>query len=155
MRANGIDERYCTGNASPHDKFLAWARTVPNTLRNPLYHWTHLELKRYFEIDELLNEQTAESIWARANDRLRGDDFTTQGILRKFNVRLASTTDDPCDNLEHHRRTNAADLGFRVYPAFRPDKTLLVDQPALFNDWIDSLESCSNTEINSLESLLL
>src|SRR3954468_13539281 len=153
MRANGVDERYCTGDATPEEKFQAWARTVPNTLRNPLYHWTHLELKRYFDIDDLLDEHTAESIWTRANDRLRDDDLTTQGILRKFDVRVSCTTDDPCDNLEHHRYTNARDLGFRLYPAFRPDKTLLVDQPALFNDWIDTLQSCSNTEINSLDGL--
>src|SRR3954453_12340965 len=95
MRANGVAEQYCTGDAAPYDKFLAWARTVPATLRNPLYHWTHLELKRYFDVDELLNQQTAESIWNRANTMLRGQDLTAQAILRKFNVRLVGTTDDP------------------------------------------------------------
>jgi glucuronate isomerase len=154
MRANGVDERFCTGNASPHDKFLAWAATVPNTLRNPLYHWTHLELKRYFQIDDLLNEQSAESIWTRANQMLHSDDLTAQGILQKFNVRVSCTTDDPCDSLEHHRKINALNLGFRAYPAFRPDKTLLVDQPILFNDWIDRLQECSNVAITSLASLL-
>jgi glucuronate isomerase len=154
MRANGIDERYCTGKASPHDKFLAWARTVPNTLRNPLYHWTHLELKRYFDIDELLNEQTAESIWNRANTMLRNEDLTAQAILRKFNVRFVGTTDDPCDTLEHHRKVNASDLGFRMYPTFRPDKAFLVDQPTVLNDWLDRLEQCSNIAVSSLAGLL-
>src|SRR3954463_5340426 len=109
MRANGVAERYCTGEAEAFAKFQAWARTVPNTLRNPLYHWTHLELKRYFDVDELLNQQTAESIWNRANSMLRGQDLTAQAILRKFNVRLVGTTDDPCDTLEHHRKINGSD----------------------------------------------
>ncbi len=154
MRANGCDERFCTGSATPYEKLRAWASTVPNTLRNPLYHWTHLELKRHFDIDELLNEDTADSIWKRANTLLQGDDLTTQGILRKFNVRLACTTDDPCDTLEYHRKANALDLGFRVYPTFRPDKTLVVDQPALFNEWVSRLEACSNISITSLDTLL-
>ena len=122
MRANGVPEDFCTGGASPKEKFLAWARTVPYTLRNPLYHWTHLELKRYFDIDSLLDEQTAESVWHRANERLQTDDLTAQNILRKFNVRVACTTDDPTDSLEHHISINSQNLGFRVYPTFRPDK---------------------------------
>src|SRR5215469_11790050 len=95
MRANGISENFCTGQASPKEKFLAWASTVPHTLRNPLYHWTHLELKRYFDIDDLLNQQTAQSIWQRANKRLQSDDLTTQNILRSFGVEVVCTTDDP------------------------------------------------------------
>src|SRR5215472_2852367 len=95
MRANGVPERYCTGNAEPYEKFLAWAGTVPHTLRNPLYHWTHLELKRYFEIDELLDQTTAPAIWKRANEFLASEEFTTQGILRKYHVEVLCTTDDP------------------------------------------------------------
>src|SRR5215831_4030807 len=98
MRANGVEERYCTGDAPPYEKFLAWARTVPRTLRNPLYHWTHLELIRYFDIDDLLNERTASSVWARANERLAAGDLTTRGILRRFNVRCVCTTDDPAES---------------------------------------------------------
>ena len=94
MRANGVDERYCTGDAKPYEKFLAWAKTVPYTLRNPLYHWTHLELARYFGIEDLLNEQTADGIWHRANAQLEADELTVQGILRKFGVRIICTTDD-------------------------------------------------------------
>src|SRR6266849_7487775 len=95
MRANGVPEFYCTGNAEPYEKFLAWAATVPRTLRNPLYHWTHLELLRYFGINELLNENTAPEIWKRANQRLLQDDLTAQGILSSFRVRALCTSDDP------------------------------------------------------------
>ena len=102
MRANGIAERYCTGDADPYEKFLAWASTVPRCIRNPLYHWTHLELKRYFGIDELLNERTAPSIWKRANDALATDRLTAQGILQHFDVRALCTTDDPADELKAH-----------------------------------------------------
>src|SRR5262249_10507241 len=103
MRANGVPERFCTGDAAPYEKFEAWARTVPHTLRNPLYHWTHLELKRHFGIDQLLDEHSAPAIWERANSQLTKDDLFAQGILRKFGVKVACTTDDPCDELSPHR----------------------------------------------------
>ena len=154
MRANGTPERFCTGDASPYDKFLAWAATVPHTLRNPLYHWTHLELKRYFDIDGLLDEHSAASVWQRANAALECEDLSAQGILRKFRVRALCTTDDPCNSLEHHRRLNCAGLPFRVYPTFRPDKCLLVDQPEVLNPWLARLEACSNIAISSLPQLL-
>jgi glucuronate isomerase len=154
MRANGVPEDFCTGRASPKEKFLAWARTVPYTLRNPLYHWTHLELKRYFDIDSLLNEQTAESVWQRANERLQTDDLIVQNILRKFHVRVTCTSDDPTDSLEHHISINSHDLGFRVYPTFRPDRSLLVDKPELFNPWLDRLEAVSNIDVSTLAGLL-
>ena len=154
MRANGVSEKFCTGSASPKEKFLAWARTVPNTLRNPLFHWTHLELKRYFDLDDLLNEHTADSIWHRANQRLETDDLTAQNILRKFSVRIACTSDDPTDSLEHHIYINSHNLGFRLYPTFRPDKSLLVDQPHLFNPWLKRLETASNVDVSSLSGLL-
>jgi glucuronate isomerase len=154
MRANGISERYCTGDASPEEKFLAWARTVPHTIRNPLYQWTHLELKRYFEIDELLNEQNAESIWKRANSLLATGDLTTRGILRKFNVKVLCTTDDPCDSLEHHLAVNGDDSGFRMYPTFRPDRCLQVSAPETFNSWIERLQRVNNTDISSFAAFL-
>jgi glucuronate isomerase len=154
MRANGVPEDFCTGGASPKEKFLAWARTVPYTLRNPLYHWTHLELKRYFDIDNLLNEQTAESVWQRANERLQTDDLTAQNILRKFHVRLTCTSDDPTDSLEHHISINSQNLGFRVYPTYRPDRSLLVDKPDLFNPWLERLEAASNVDVSTLAGLL-
>jgi glucuronate isomerase len=154
MRANGVAERYCTGNAPPYEKYLAWARTVPFTLRNPLYHWTHLELKRYFGIDELLNEDTAKSIWDRANDLLQSDDFTTQGILRKFRVRVACTSDDPCDDLSFHRALALKEQGFRVYPTFRPDGALRIRAPEEFCVWLKRLEKASKKNIKSLRDFL-
>jgi glucuronate isomerase len=154
MRANGVAEEFCTGGSPAKEKFLAWARTVPYTLRNPLYHWTHLELKRYFDIDDLLNEQTAESVWRSANERLQTDDLAAQNILRKFRVRVACTSDDPTDSLEHHVSLNSQNLGFRVYPTFRPDRALLVDTPDLFNPWIERLEAVSNLDLSTLAGLL-
>jgi glucuronate isomerase len=147
MRANGVPERYCTGNANPYEKFLAWARTVPHTLRNPLYHWTHLELKRYFEIDELLDDSTAESIWKRANDRLAHGELTAQRILEKFRVVAVCTTDDPVDSLEDHERIQRSPICAVVFPTFRPDRALRVDDPASFNEWTERLAAATNTHI--------
>ncbi len=154
MRANGVPEEFCTGGASPKEKFLAWARTVPYTLRNPLYHWTHLELKRYFDINSLLNEQTAKSVWERANERLLTDDLTARNILRKFHVCVTCTSDDPTDSLESHISINSQNLGFRAYATFRPDRSLLVDKPHLFNPWLERLEATSNVDVSTLAGLL-
>lgn len=158
MRANGVAERYCTGDASPYDKFHAWACTVPFALRNPLYHWTHLELKRYFGIDELLNEHSAKRVWEGANSLLAGDDLTAAGILRKFGVRVLCTSDDPCDDLAHHGHINSAngssENAFRVYPTFRPDRALQVNQSQTFNSWMARLETASNTDIGTLPDFL-
>jgi glucuronate isomerase len=154
MRANGIPERYCTGDASPKEKFLAWVRTVPFTLRNPLYQWTHLELKRYFEIDELLDERSAEAIWERANSILSNGDLTARGILRKFKVRVLCTSDDPCDSLQNHTTVNKANCEFRMYPTFRPDRSLRVSEPGAFNPWVERLQTASNTAISNLASFL-
>ncbi len=154
MRANGVAEELITGDADPYDKFLAWARTVPHTLRNPLYHWTHLELKRYFGIDELLSEDTAEPIWKRANDMLAGDELSARGILTRFDVRAVCTTDDPADPLTYHEALAASDLTCRVLPTFRPDKCLQVGQPAAWNEWIDRLAATSGCEIETLDQLL-
>ena len=151
MRANGIGERYCTGDASPYEKFLAWAGAVPHTLRNPLYHWTHLELKRYFGIDELLDEQSAPRIWERANALLGTPDLRAHGILSRFHVTHLCTTDDPADDLAGHRAIRASSLATRVYPAFRPDKALNVQLPELFNPWLDRLAAASNVDIGCLQ----
>jgi glucuronate isomerase len=154
MRANGVSERYCTGGADPYEKFLAWARTVPHALRNPLYHWTHLELQRYFGIDELLDESTAPKIWKEANRQLMGDDLTAHGILRKFDVRVVCTTDDPTDSLEYHQQIQASGFSTRVFPAFRPDKALKTEDPAAFNQWTDALSARANVEILGLADFL-
>jgi glucuronate isomerase len=154
MRANGVLERYCTGDAPPFEKFLAWARTVPFTLRNPLYHWTHLELKRYFGLGILLDEGSAKAVWDSANALLSTADLSTRGILRKFNVRVLCTVDDPCDDLAHHRAIAALEKSFSVFPTFRPDKAFSVDAPQEFNAWLGRLEAASNTDVSSLGDFL-
>ena len=151
MRANGVAEKYITGDATPYEKFLAWARTVPYTLRNPLYHWTHLELQRYFGIRELLDETSAPSIWERANAALQT--LTTHAILQKFNVEVVCTTDDPTDDLRHHQAIAQSKLPTRVFPAFRPDKALAIDSPD-FAAWVDKLSAAANVEIRDLTSFL-
>jgi len=154
MRANGIEERYCTGEASPYEKFLAWASTVPKTLRNPLYHWTHLELKRYFGIDDLLDETTAPSIWNRTREMLASEELSAHGILKKFRVKALCTTDDPTDDLAAHRKIAASGLVTKVFPAFRPDRALGVDRPESFNAWVDRLAAASNIDISSFHRFL-
>ena len=153
MRANGESELYCTGKAEPYEKFLAWARTVPHTLRNPLYHWTHLELRRYFGITKLLDSDSAPRIWEEANSVLE-DDFDVHGILSEFNVHTIGTTDDPVDSLEYHKKIAFSSLPTHIYPTFRPDAALRVDAPFAFNNWIDRLAVAANTHIDSFTSFL-
>ena len=154
MRASGIDERFCTGNAEPYGKFLAWARTVPQCLRNPLYHWTHLELKRYFGIDDLLDEKTAQSVWERANEKLKTPQLSAKGILGKFCVKAVCTTDDPADPLTYHETIAASGLATRIYPTFRADRVMDPHQPEVFNPWIDRLAKTANVHIAKLQDLL-
>jgi glucuronate isomerase len=149
LRANGVAEDLITGSASPRDKFMAWARTVPDTLRNPLYHWTHLELKRYFGIDLLLDESTADLVWNLANERLGGEDRRVWGILDHFRVTALCTTDDPTDDLSSHQALAASSLRTRVFPTFRPDRALAVHEPAAFNEWVARLEAACGAEITS------
>jgi glucuronate isomerase len=156
MRANGIAERLITGDASDAEKFQAWAATVPKTLRNPLYHWTHLELKRYFGISgKRLNPETAEAIYTECSAMLRTRDFSTRRILERMNVKVVCTTDDPTDTLEHHLRLKA-DRAFpvQVLPAFRPDKALGVESPRDFNAWIERLEASAGLEVGHFDSFL-
>ncbi len=149
MRTNGVAEKFCTGDASPYDKFVAWAKTVPYTLRNPLYHWTHLELKRYFGISELLDEKSAKKIWEKANAQLAKPALTTQGILKKFNVKLVCSTDDPTDTLAEHREFARSGHPTKMLPAFRPDNALAVHLPQNFNRWMEKLAAASNVDVNS------
>lgn len=149
MRANGVDESLITGAASPKEKFLAWARTVPFTLRNPLFHWTHLELVRHFGITDFLDESTAESIWQRANEQLAQDSLSAHGILDRFGVRALCTTDDPSDDLAHHHQLATSSLPTRVLPAYRPDAALNTANPAAFNSWVTRLQAASGVEITS------
>jgi len=152
MRANGVAEKYITGDATPYEKYMAWARTVPYTLRNPLYHWTHLELQRYFGIPELLDESSAPAIWERANAVL-AEGLSAQAILRKFDVKVVCTTDDPTDDLRHHHEIAKANLATRVLPTFRPDKALGVGE-AEFVTWIEQLSRVADTEVRDLNSFL-
>ena len=154
MRANGVEERLCTGDADPFDKFKAWAATVPQTVRNPLYHWTHLELARYFGITELLNEESARGIWDQTSEMLAGDALSVHGILKKFKVTCVCTTDDPTDDLRHHQAIAASDLDVQVLPAWRPDKAFGVDNPEAFNAWTAKLEAASNVAIGSFADFL-
>ena len=149
MRANGIDERFCTGEASPKEKFLAFARTLPECLRNPLYHWSHLELQRYFGIDKLLGPSTAEAIWEEANEKLKDPSLSAQGILERFKVSVVCTTDDPTDSLDYHQAIAGAGLGTRVYPTFRPDRAIALNDVAAWNTWADKLASVSDLDCSS------
>lgn len=149
MRCNGTSEALCTGDADPYEKFLAFARTVPHTLRNPLYHWTHLELKRYFGIDTLLDETSAPAIWEEANARLQEPEMSTRGILESFGVRALCTTDDPIDDLAHHRAVAESGFATRVYPTFRPDKALGVHDPEGFGAWTAALSKAADRDVSS------
>jgi glucuronate isomerase len=154
MRCNGVDEELITGKASARDKFLAWAATVPHTLRNPLYHWTHLELKRYFGIDTLLNEKTAPKIWEQTQAMLATPQFSARQILRTQRVRALCTTDDPADDLRWHTQCAAQGFEIGVYPTFRPDKAYGIHDPESWNQWCDRLGSQANLEIRSFDDLL-
>jgi len=154
MRANGVDESLCTGSASPRDKFLAWARTVPACLRNPLYHWTHLELARYFGIHDLLDATTAPRVWEQANERLASDDLSARGILSRFNVKVVCTTDDPADPLTYHEQLAQSGLTTRILPTFRPDRALDVHLPEVFGPWVDRLAATANVHIARFADLL-
>lgn len=153
LRSNGIDEKYITGDASDREKFNKWAETMPYCIGNPLYHWTHLELKRYFGIDELLSPETAESIWNKCNEMLQSDDFTARSLIKNSNVKALCTTDDPVDSLEHHiALAGSSEFDVAVLPSFRPDKGINIDKKN-FTGWISKLENASSVEINTFEDL--
>jgi glucuronate isomerase len=156
MRSNGVDECFCTGNAGDWEKFEQWAATVPHTLRNPLYHWTHMELKKPFGIrDTLLDASTAREIWDRCNEKLAQPEFTTRGLLQQAKVQVVCTTDDPVDDLAPHRRL-AADTGFKtlMLPTWRPDKAMAVENAQLYNKYLDRLSEVSGVTIKSFDDLM-
>jgi glucuronate isomerase len=154
MRSNGVAERFCTGDAGDYEKYEAFVRTVPYTLRNPLYHWSHLELLRYFDIDLLIGEESAPAIWKKANALLSTPAFSVPALLEKNRVAVVVTTDDPADSLEHHRSIQTQGRSYRVYPAFRPDKALLVGQPQIFNPWREKLAAASNIDTSTFAGFL-
>jgi glucuronate isomerase len=152
MRANGVAEEFITGGASPYDKFRAYAATMPRLLRNPIWHWTHLELSRVFHIEETLDESSAPRIWEEANARLKSISAST--LLKQFRVRVIGTTDDPCDLLDDHERIRRSGLGTRVYPSFRPDKALVADQPEVFGPWVARLGETSGVDCGTFAGFL-
>lgn len=154
MRINGIAEEYCTGKAEPQEKFRAWARTVPATLRNPLYHWTHLELKTYFGINTLLNEQTADAVYEQASAMLQHDDFRVQALLRKMNVQVVCTTDDPIDSLIHHEQVAEQENGINMFPTFRPDKVYNTIDPQAYATYISLLGNAAGISIQLYDDLI-
>lgn len=154
MRANGIDEEYITGKASDYDKFIAWAKTVPMTIGNPLYNWTHLELQRFFGIDEILNESTAPQIWDTVNQLLNSEGYRVRDLITKSNVEVICTTDDPTDSLEYHQMLqNVGDFNTSVYPSFRPDKGLEINREG-YSTWVHKLEEVSGLQITNYRMLL-
>ena len=153
MRANGVEERYITGPASDWEKFEKWAETMPYCFRNPLYHWTHLELKTAFGIDKRLNPETAREIYEECNRRLREDpSMSARGLMRRYNVEVVCTTDDPIDTLEHHRRIAESGFEVKVLPTWRPDKAMAIENPSAFREYVRRLEDASGVRITDFAS---
>lgn len=153
MRANGIPEKYITGDASPREKFQKWAETLPKAIGNPLYHWSHLELKRYFGYEGVLNGKTAEEVWTLANDKLHQSSFSCRNLIRNSNVTVICTTDSPTDTLEWHKKI-AADPSFtvKVYPTFRPDKAMNIEKPD-FLEYMEALSETSGIKVSDFATL--
>lgn len=152
MRTLGVNEKFITGSASDKDKFLNWAKTVPYTMRNPLYHWTHLELARYFDIHDLLNEFSSEKIFNETSEKLSSQDYSCRQLLKNANVEVVCTTEDPTDNLEHHKKLAKSDFSVKVSTAFRPDKAILIENDG-YNAYLDTLGKVSEMNINSFSDL--
>lgn len=154
MRTNGVDESYCTGNKPDYEKFEKWAETVPYTMRNPLCHWTHLELQRYFDINDLLSPDTARDIYDECTAKLQTPDYSVRNLLRKMNVRLVCTTDDPVDDLAQHRQLKDEGFEIPILPAFRPDAAMNVDNPAAFNNYVSRLEKAADVNIGTFNEFI-
>ena len=154
MRANGVDEFYITGAATDKEKFIKWAETVPYTLRNPLYHWTHLELQRYFDVHEILNEKSAEKIYEECSAKLKLPEYSIKNLLRKMNVHTVCTTDDPIDNLAYHQQLKIEEFEIPILPAYRPDVAMNPDNVANFNKYVASVSAASGIVINNYNDYL-
>ena len=154
MRGNGVDEEYITGGKSSWEKFSKWAETVPYTMRNPLYHWTHLELKRVFGIDSLLSPATARDIFEECNAKLATEEFRGQALIRRFNVEVVCTTDDPADDLRYHKAIAEKPFGVKVIPAWRPDKAMAIENPESYKAYLEKLGEAAGMEIRSYSDLL-
>lgn len=153
MRTNGIDERFCTGEAEDFDKFQKWAETVPYTMRNPLYHWTHMELKNPFGVEKILNKDSAKEIYDHCSALLQTDAFSVRNILTKMNVKIVCTTDDPIDSLEHHQKIADDKYSVKVIPTFRADKVVNIDQIESFNNYIDKLGEVAGISISNMNNV--
>ncbi|WP_428330903.1 glucuronate isomerase [Mucilaginibacter sp.] len=154
MRANGVNEAYITGNKTDWEKFEQWAATVPYTLRNPLYHWTHLELQRYFGIKELLSPATAKNIYDECNEKLQSPEYSVRNLIKNRRVEVVCTTDDPLDDLAHHQKIKQDGYAVKILPAFRPDKAMEADNTKALNAYITRLEAIFNTSIDNFEAYL-
>jgi glucuronate isomerase len=154
MRTNGVDESYCTGNQPDYAKFEKWAETVPYVMRNPLYHWTHLELQRYFDVYDLLSPDTAREIYDECTAKLQTPDYSVRNLLRKMNVKLVCTTDDPVDDLKQHQALKQEGFEIPILPAFRPDAAMNVDNPTTFNAYVARLEKAADTSISSFQQFI-
>ena len=154
MRANGVSEEYCTGTKSDWEKFQKWAETVPYTLRNPLYHWTHLELQRYFDVYDILNPGSAKKVYKECSAKLQTTAYSVRNLLLKMNVKLICTTDDPADSLEHHLKLKESGFDIHVLPAFRPDNAMDVGEPQRFLKYLEKLEEVTDIDISSLDDFL-
>lgn len=154
MRANGISEKYITGDASDFEKFEKWAETLPYTLRNPLYHWSHLELKRYFGIDLLLNKDTAKEVFDTCNELLKKPEFSVKKLLKRMNVKVVGTTDDPTDDLQFHQKLRDDQFEISVLPSFRPDKATEIEKGQLFVNWVQKLESAVGFSIKEYSDFI-
>jgi len=154
MRANGINEAYITGNKSDWEKLEQWAATVPYTLRNPLYHWTHLELQRYFDIHELLSPETAKRIYDECNEKLKSPEYSVKNLIKNRNVEVVCTTDDPLDSLSHHQKIKHDNYSVKVLPAFRPDKAMEAENIPALNAYIDQLETITNRSITNFDAYI-
>lgn len=155
MRTNGVEERYCTGkDTSDWEKFEKWAETVPYTMRNPLYHWTHLELKTAFGVDKLLKPETAKEIFDKCTEQLRTAEFSARGLMKKFKVEVVCTTDDPADSLEHHLALKEEQFEIKVLPTWRPDKAMAVENPQEYRAYLEKLSDVSGVTINRFSDLI-
>jgi len=155
LRANGVNEKYITGDASDWEKFEKWAATIPYTMRNPMYHWTHLELKRVFGIDDLLNPDTAREIYDRANEMLQKPEYSARGLMKKFNVEVVCTTDDPLDSLEYHKQIKESGFEVKVLPTWRPDKSMAVENVDNFREYVEKLSTITGINITTFDSYSL
>lgn len=153
MRSNGVEEKYITGDASDKDKFIKWAETLEMAIGNPLYHWSHLELKKYFGYEGYLSSETAEEVWELCNDKLKNGDLSARKLIEVSNVDVICTTDDPVDSLEWHKKIKEDNFSVRVLPTWRPDKALHIEKDS-FSDYLHTLSAVSGVEIKDFDSLI-